>query len=162
MDENGLVDSIGGHFYHGTLIHRSVIEQLGVTLEWLFFRGEEVEYGLRIMRAGYPILSVPASVVYHPEMSTVSLRAFGKTKFFEVMSPLKRYYSIRNSMWVRRVYYPDASLFLYAARRLGGTLLAELWLAPNKAWQERFAACGAAMRAIMDGARMQPPENANR
>lgn len=131
-DADGLVNSIGGHFYLGTMLHRSVVAAVGLPLAWLFIRGDEVEYGLRVMRAGYPIYVVVASRVVHPETEAVVFHFFGKTKSFDTMSPQKRYYTLRNSMWLHRHYYAPQSVLLYAARRLGGTFLTELWLVRNK------------------------------
>lgn len=154
-DANGMVDSLGGHFYHGTLIHREVVENVGVPLPWLFIRGDEVEYGLRFMRAGFHIYSVVASIVFHPAIMAVTVHLPGMTKVFETMSPQKRYYSIRNAVWIHRVYYPDDPLVPYVARRLAGALLTELGLVRGKSWQERFAACDAAVRGVRDGLRLK-------
>lgn len=158
-DADGLVNSIGGHFYLGTLIHRSVIEKVGVPLAWLFIRGDEVEYSLRIMRAGYPIYAVVASRVYHPATIAVIVRLLNQTKAFETMSLQKRYYSTRNSIWIHRQYYAPQPLLVYGARRLAGAFLTELWLVPHKPWQERLAACDAALRGLMDGVRLRPPRD---
>lgn len=160
-DADGLVNSIGGHFYLGTLLHRSVVERVGLPLAWLFYRGDEVEYSLRIMRAGCPIYIVTRSIVYHPEVGWVTLRYFRKTKFFETMPPQKRYYSIRNSMWIYRVYYAPRSVGLYAAKRLASAFLTELWLVPHKPFSERLAACNAALRGLLDGLRIRPARDAN-
>lgn len=160
-DAYGLVNSIGGHFYLGTLLHRSVVEKVGLPLPWLFFRGDEVEYSLRIMRAGYLIAIVPASIVRHPEVAWVPLRLGAKTKIFETMPAQKRYYSIRNSMWIYRIYYAPRSVSMYALRRLGGAFITELWLVRGKPWSERLAACDAALRGLFDGLRIRIPRDAN-
>lgn len=154
-DANGMVDSLGGHFYHGTLIHRRIVETVGSQLAWLFVRGEEVEYGLRMMRAGYHIYSVVSSIVYHPAMSYLPVRLLGKFKSFETMSPQKRYYSVRNAIWIRRSYYAAYPLVPYLSRRLAGAWFTELFLVRGKPWRERLAACDAALRGVVDGLRFE-------
>lgn len=159
-DAEEIVDTIGGQFYHGALIHREVIETVGRPLPWMFTWGDEIEYGYRIMRAGYPILSVLCSVVQHPEIPFASLKMLGKTKAFEVRPPLSRYYSIRNSLWIHRTYF-HAPLLSYVARRLGGAFLAELFIIPGKTLRERLDACAAALRGVRDGLRLEPARDAN-
>ncbi len=161
VDADGIVDSIGGHFYHGVLLHHTVVEQVGAPLPWLYLCGEEVEYGLRIMRAGYHIYTVPASIVYHPEIPFASLHALGKTKAFEIRNPYRRYYFIRNSLWIRRTYYGEYPFLPYVARRLGGALLAELYVIPNRSWRNRIAGAGASLRGVRDGLRLKPARDAN-
>lgn len=159
-DAQGMVDSIGGHFYHGLLLHRQVIQTAGRPLPWLFTWGDESEYGYRIMRAGFHIYSVVGSVVYHPEIPFASLSAFGKRKVFEIRPPRPRYYFIRNSLWVHRHYF-QSSLLPFVARRLGGALLAELVVIPNKSLRSRLASCAAALRGVRDGLKLQPARDAN-
>jgi|GEM_PF-607785 len=157
LDANGMVDSIGGHFYHGSLLHRSVVETVGVPVEWMFIRGEEVEYTLRIMQCGYHIFSVARSVVYHPEIPGVTLRVFAKSKSFKTSTAQKRYYDLRNIVWIRRTYYAGYPLLPYLARRLGGALLTELMLIRNKPWRERLACSRAAVRGLWDGWHIRAP-----
>lgn len=161
VDANGMVDSIGGHFYQGVLLHRSVIESVGAPLPWLYMCGEEIEYGLRIMRAGHHIFSVMGSIVYHPAIPFVSLQVLGWTKPFEIRGPQRRYYFIRNSVWTRRNYFPQSPFLPYVARRLGGALLAELFVIPDRSVRERLIGCAAALQGTWDGFRLKPARDAN-
>lgn len=153
-DKDGLVDTLRGQFFQGVMFHRSVLEKIGLPLPFLFTRGDELEYALRVMRAGYHIYIVPASVVRHPLAPIRFLKILGATRPVESMSAKKRYYSIRNSIYIRRAYYGHLPFMPYVARRLAAACFTELLLDPTKSIQERFQACGAAWRGTLDGLRL--------
>lgn len=154
IDANGMIDTLGGQFWHGTCIHREAVQAVGVPHVWLFLRGDEVEYGLRLMRAGYHIYSVPASHVFHPALPSVSVSLFGKTKSFKTTSGQKWYYSLRNGVWIQRTYYSQYPVLPYIARRLGGALLVELFVSPGKTLRERLETGQLALRGVADGMRL--------
>lgn len=154
MDANGMIDSIGGHFWLGTCIHHTVVRSVGVPYEWLMMRGDEVEYGLRIMRAGFHIYVVEASHVLHPQMPFVTVNLLGHHKTLKNTTTIKWYYALRNGVWIQRTYYAQFPLLPYVGRRLGGALLMELFIAPNKSLGERFASSRSAVRGVVDGMRL--------
>lgn len=160
LDANGIVDSAGGQFWQGTMLHRELLEHIGSPYAWFVIQGEEVEYGLRIMRAGYHILVVTRSVVLHPALPTVAVEFFGKTKSFRPFSAYKRYYSTRNGIWVHRMYHAGGSL-AYAMRRCAGGLVTDLIFTPNLALRERLARANAAVRGAWDGVRCSIPNRTN-
>jgi hypothetical protein len=84
------------------------------------------------------------------------LKALGRSKSFEVLNPLRRYYYLRNSMWIRRTYYGDFPLLPYVARRLGGALLADLYVIPDRPFKRRIESASAALRGVRDGLRLKP------
>jgi GT2 family glycosyltransferase len=152
-DADGLIDSAGGQFYLGTLVHRSVVEKVGTPLAWLYTRGDEIEYGLRIMQAGYSIWSVTSSLVAHPDTPITYLDFLGARLPFEQMSALKRYYSIRNSIYLRRAYYAGQPFLPYIGRRIVGALLTEWIIGRKKTWREKWQGTLAALRGARDGIR---------
>ncbi len=153
-DRDGLLDSVRGQFYQGTLLHRSVLEQVGLPIPLLFTRGDEVEYVLRVMRAGYHIYMVPASTVRHPLLPIRFINLFGVNRPAESMSAKKRYYSIRNSIYVRKMYYGHLPFLPYVARRLVAAFITELLVDHTKTFQERIQSCVAAWRGTWDGLRL--------
>lgn len=158
-DANGMIDAAGGQFYYGTLFHRSVIEKVGVPLAWLFWRGDEVEYSLRIMQAGYHIYSVPASIVKHP-LAPISFHSILGRKFpFERLSAVKRYYNIRNSIFIRRTYYADYPFFPYVVRRVGAALFGEFMLDRPRTWRTKWESTGAIVHGMRDGLRLTANSN---
>lgn len=52
--------------FNGTLISAEVIKVIGVPDEKLFIWGDEVEYMTRAQKMGFPVVTVPNSVFYHP------------------------------------------------------------------------------------------------
>ena len=160
QDANGIVDSAGGQFWQGTLLHRELLETIGIPYEWFVIEGEEVEYGLRVMRAGHHILVVIPSVVLHPALPMVSVKFMGKTKLLRPLNARKRYYATRNGIWVHRMYHAGNAL-PYAMRRCAGGLITDLILTPNLALRERLARANASLRGAWHGLHHSIPIEAN-
>ncbi|GGF10359.1 glycosyltransferase family 2 protein [Hymenobacter cavernae] len=53
-------------FFNGTLIHSEVVKAIGIPDKNLFIWGDEVEYMTRAQKLGFPVVTVPSSVFYHP------------------------------------------------------------------------------------------------
>ncbi|RZK28204.1 MAG: glycosyltransferase [Hymenobacter sp.] len=53
-------------FFNGTLIHSEVVKAIGIPDKSLFIWGDEVEYMTRAQKLGFPVVTVPSSVFYHP------------------------------------------------------------------------------------------------
>ena len=52
--------------FNGTLIHSDVVKAIGIPDKNLFIWGDEVEYMTRAQKMGFPVVTVPSSVFYHP------------------------------------------------------------------------------------------------
>lgn len=80
-----------GHPFNGTLIHRSIIERVGLPRAELFLWGDESEYYQRITcKNRIPVTTVTDSVHYHPAS------AFTYKKDWEFSTNWKMYYYVRN------------------------------------------------------------------
>jgi len=53
-------------FFNGTLVHSGVVKAIGIPDKELFIWGDEVEYMTRAQKMGFPVVTVPSSVFYHP------------------------------------------------------------------------------------------------
>lgn len=53
-------------FFNGTLISSGVIRAISIPDKKLFIWGDEVEYMTRALKMGFPVVTVPSSVLYHP------------------------------------------------------------------------------------------------
>jgi len=84
----------------GPLIHREVLQKVGLPRKEFFLQFDDVEYALRIREAGLRVLCVPDSHIVHNygEAKEVSLLGFIRRKR-GVLSPVKVYYSVRNYGW---------------------------------------------------------------
>lgn len=80
-------------FFNGTLINSEVVKNIGLPDKKLFIWGDEVEYMTRAMKLGYPVVTVPKSVFYHPP-------SFDRNGI-PWPGAWKQYYAVRNQ---RRVF----------------------------------------------------------
>lgn len=78
------------------LIKREVLERAGLMDEAYFLYFEEVDWSLVVRQAGYQILAVPASVVWHEVSATLG-----------VSSPVIDYYMTRNHLALIARHWPS-------------------------------------------------------
>jgi rhamnopyranosyl-N-acetylglucosaminyl-diphospho-decaprenol beta-1,3/1,4-galactofuranosyltransferase len=76
--------------FNGTLIHRSVVENVGLPHPDFFIWGDEQEYKRRAAAAGVRILTITNSIFHHPASSSVPLPIVPLKSFW------KYYYHVRN------------------------------------------------------------------
>ncbi|MCS7004614.1 MAG: glycosyltransferase family 2 protein [Cytophagales bacterium] len=139
----------GAQFFNASLIHRVVIEKVGLPDARLFIRGDEVEYLFRIQKAGFKTYTVAESIIFHPKPASVYVM-LGKLKLFyyEPMNSFKLYYHIRNLIYLNRKYSISNNLIKIAAFYLKEFLF---WKQNNfsiKKMSENFATI---QKAIRDG-----------
>ncbi len=80
-------------FFNGTLISSEVVNAIGLPDKKLFIWGDEVEYMTRAQKMGFPVVTVPRSVFYHPP-------SFDRNGI-PWPGAWKQYYAVRNQ---RRVF----------------------------------------------------------
>ncbi len=94
------------------LIRREVIEQVGLFDESFFLYYEEIDYSLRAKAAGFRIVAVPRSVVWHKVSASLGIR-----------SPIIDYYMLRNHIRLASLYWKGrrrgAIISRIVARNLG-------------------------------------------
>jgi GT2 family glycosyltransferase len=115
------------------LVRRSVIEEVGLLDGQLFLQVEDVEWSLRMRRAGWRIFFVPAGKVWH----RVSVATGGEH------APATAYYEMRNTLAVCDRYAPLKGI--RAARRRVAIL------AVGMAHARRGRRPSANLRAVMQG-----------
>jgi hypothetical protein len=104
------------------LIKAEIVKQIGLLDEIYFLGWEDVDWTVRVMKAGYKAFYVPQSVIWHRE--SYDTKKNGGKK-------LRDYYGIRNSILFARKHMPAwwywPPYFLSMARRMaymtGGYLL---------------------------------------
>jgi rhamnopyranosyl-N-acetylglucosaminyl-diphospho-decaprenol beta-1,3/1,4-galactofuranosyltransferase len=90
----------GAQPFNGTLIHRSIIERVGLPTPQFFMWGDEAEYYYRIVNKNkIPVYTVASSVHYHPPTG-FSFRAD-----WDYSKSWKMYYYIRNKYHVNQSRY---------------------------------------------------------
>lgn len=87
----------------GTLLNLSLVEEVGWHREKLFIDYVDLEYALRARRSGYRIVQANRSAINHclGNSKKVSLRWFPSYSTYTTNhSPLRRYYRLRNALYV--------------------------------------------------------------
>jgi GT2 family glycosyltransferase len=96
-----------GHPFNGTLLHRRIIERVGVPQPKFFLWGDETEYYYRIVkRNDIPVCTVSDSIHYHPST------AFSIKQDWEFRTGWKMYYYVRNRFHVHQVKFNNRALAL--------------------------------------------------
>jgi len=86
-----------GHPFNGTMIHRNIVERVGVPKQNLFLWGDETEYYYRITRKNkIPVCTIADSIHYHPAT------AFTFRKDWEYDTAWKMYFYVRNRFHVHQ------------------------------------------------------------
>ncbi len=80
-----------GHPFNGTLLHRRIIERVGVPNAKFFLWGDETEYYYRIVKKNkIPVCTISSSVHYHPSTR------FSIKQEWDYASNWKMYFYVRN------------------------------------------------------------------
>jgi GT2 family glycosyltransferase len=89
-----------GHPFNGTLIHRTIIERVGLPKTELFLWGDESEYFQRITAKNkIPVSTVTDSVHYHPAS------AFSYKNDWDFSTNWKMYYYVRNRFHTHKTQF---------------------------------------------------------
>ncbi|WP_196610492.1 glycosyltransferase family 2 protein [Nitratidesulfovibrio oxamicus] len=99
------------------LVSRSAVERAGLPDEAFFLYYEDVEWGIRLRRAGFDLGYAPGSVVLHKEGGSTGA-ASSRKGGAPVRSRFIDYLTLRNRVWLVRSAYPFA-LPLVLASYLG-------------------------------------------
>ena len=84
--------------WRGTMIKSSVIEKIGLPDQSYFLYSEDVDYAVRIRKAGYHMYYVPASVMWINSEPTKHTFSFAGISISFHDSPFRLYYAIRNEI----------------------------------------------------------------
>ena len=84
-------------FFNGTLVHSEVVKAIGIPDKALFIWGDEMEYMTRAQKMGFPVVTVPNSVFYHPA-------SFDRDGI-PWPAAWKQYYAVRNQRRVLQNQY---------------------------------------------------------
>ena len=94
--EDKIIKGIG-HTFNGTLIHRNIVERVGVPKPSLFLWGDESEYYCRITKKNnIPVYTIADSIHYHPAA------VFTYKNDWDYKSCWKMYFYVRNRFHVQQ------------------------------------------------------------
>jgi GT2 family glycosyltransferase len=89
----------------GLLIHRALVQVIGLPDEGFFIAADDIEYCIRAQRAGAQIIIAGASHIEHPKTDTRVCQVLGAKISYLRLAPWKRYYDTRNRLLIARKYY---------------------------------------------------------
>jgi rhamnopyranosyl-N-acetylglucosaminyl-diphospho-decaprenol beta-1,3/1,4-galactofuranosyltransferase len=91
--------------FNGVLVHRDLVERIGVPREEFFIWGDDVEYLWRSRRAGARVATIVSSRFLHPSTDDLGTpMMFGRTTYNHTASDLKHYCMVRNNVVNLRAY----------------------------------------------------------
>lgn len=94
-----------GHPFNGTLIHRAIVEKVGLPKASLFLWGDESEYYCRITKKyNIPVYTVAKSIHYHPAS------AYSYRQDWDFTSNWKMYFYVRNRFHVHKSKFANKFL----------------------------------------------------
>ena len=97
------------HPFNGTLMHRKIVERVGLPEARLFLWGDETEYYYRIVRKNaIPFYTVKDSIHYHPA------RGFTIKTDWTYSTGWKMYYYVRNRYFVLKSKFSKSALLASA------------------------------------------------
>jgi rhamnosyltransferase len=101
----------------GNLLSLTVFEAAGSFEEKLFIDFVDHEYCLRLKRLGYRVIQSNRAVLHHVIGNNLrSINLLSKPIVISNHSPLRRYYIMRNRLWVA-ANYPEFKRFIWIDRR---------------------------------------------
>lgn len=109
-DEPHEIDWISGCAF---MIRTSVLNQVGLFNEKYFAYYEDVDLSFRIREAGYKLMLIPLSVIYHIEGGSSNTPEKHKEGY---LNPDVHYYNTRNHIWIIRQWlkcYEKPTAILY-------------------------------------------------
>lgn len=120
----------------GFLIHRSLVQRIGLPDKDYFIAADDVEYCLRAKQTGAEIVIAGHSRIGHPKARQYIAKMPGRDLICLRLPPWKRYYDTRNRLLIARKYYgsrlltqtiPGSFVRLLAALRYEPSKLAQIW-----------------------------------
>jgi rhamnopyranosyl-N-acetylglucosaminyl-diphospho-decaprenol beta-1,3/1,4-galactofuranosyltransferase len=89
----------------GILVHRELVERIGLPVAEFFLAADDLEYCLRAQATGARCVLVAASQIHHPPSVAYRFSCLGRTLNCLTLPPWKRYYDTRNRIFVARRHF---------------------------------------------------------
>ncbi|MDR7082977.1 rhamnopyranosyl-N-acetylglucosaminyl-diphospho-decaprenol beta-1,3/1,4-galactofuranosyltransferase [Arthrobacter ginsengisoli] len=109
-----------GHFFNGALIRSDVFFKVGLPDMRLFIRGDEVDFTIRLRKAGIKFGTVTTTAITHPHAFAETKHVYGARWHVIVPeSAFKRYFYYRNRGYLIRRHFRIKSLVADVGGYLG-------------------------------------------
>lgn len=126
----------------GILVSTEMVKRIGLPDAGFFLAADDVEYCMRARRAEAKIILVGNSRINHPASERYRLWLPGREFYSLKLAPWKRYYDVRNRIFVARAHY-GPKLWYSTVPGSFLRLIATLWHEGDR-WQQ-FKAFAAGM-----------------
>ncbi len=100
-----LVEEVDYIMTSGNLVNLNILNKLDFFCEWLFIDGIDMEYCFRVRKLGYKIIRVNTIELTHELGDAIKHTLFGRVFETTNHSALRRYYIVRNSSYLKDMYY---------------------------------------------------------
>jgi GT2 family glycosyltransferase len=99
--KGNIIEGIG-HPFNGTMLHRRIVERVGVPQPKFFLWGDESEYYYRIVKKNnIPVCTVTNSIHYHP------VSAFTYKQDWDYKTAWKMYFYVRNRLHIHNAKFSN-------------------------------------------------------
>ncbi|AVZ84751.1 glycosyl transferase [Acinetobacter sp. WCHA45] len=89
----------------GFMIHREIVEKIGLPDTSFFIAADDTEYCLRAKQAGFKLYLTGQSLIEHPKAQHQEYKILGKKINYVSLPPWKRYYDTRNRIFIAKKYF---------------------------------------------------------
>lgn len=89
----------------GFMIHRNLVEKIGLPDHSFFIAADDTEYCLRAKQAGSKLFLAGRSLIEHPKAQHQEYKVLGKKINYVSLPPWKRYYDTRNRIFIAKKYF---------------------------------------------------------
>lgn len=89
----------------GFMIHRNLVEKIGLPDRSFFIAADDTEYCFRAKRAGSKLFLIGRSLIEHPKAQYQKIKILNKTINYVSLPAWKRYYDTRNRIFIAKKYF---------------------------------------------------------
>lgn len=125
----------------GILVSSSMVKHIGLPDAGFFIAADDVDYCMRARTAGAKVILVGSSHIAHPASERYRLWLPGREFYSLKLAPWKRYYDVRNRIFVARNHY-GAKLWYSTIPGSFLRLFATLWHEDNRLAQIKAFGAG--------------------
>ena len=117
---NGDVEDMVEVMTSGNIINLEAYQKIGGFKNWLFIDCVDTDYCMNLHKHGYKVLRLNSIVMKHKLGNLVVHKLFGKEYPCYNHNPIRRYYIVRNNLYINQMYkdlYPDYCAWLLRVQK---------------------------------------------
>ncbi len=118
--KNGEVEDMIEVMTSGNIINLDAYEKIGGFKDWLFIDCVDTDFCMNLHKHGYKVLRLNNVIMKHELGNLVVHKLFGKEYPCYNHNPIRRYYIVRNNLYINDMYkvlYPDYCAWLLRVQK---------------------------------------------